>query len=222
MVEQAAVREDRVVAALVLHEQERLGRQLHDTLGPQITAVSMLAASLLERLQARGAAETALAAKLLDRVEQAKVDVRLLARGLMPVDVDAEGLMSALGELAEETESTYGVTCRFEREKLVAVHDNFTATRLYRIAKEAVHNAIKHANAREVVIRLSDDGNQLSLQVRDNGMGLTRDLREIEGMGIRIMRYRCQLIGADLKIASGEPGGVTVTCTINHQEHKDD
>lgn len=218
IVEEASIREERIVAAIVLREQERLGRQLHDTLGPQITAISMLAASLHERLQTERSDETVLAAKLLDRIEMAKVEVRTLASGLMPVEVDAEGLMSALDGLAEETESTHGVACRLECERTVEVHDNFTATRLFRIAKEAVHNAVKHADPGEIVIRLHDDGRELVLQITDDGIGLSDEVAE--GNGIRIMRYRCQIIGATLDIGPGDTGGVVVTCTIQHGEDK--
>jgi len=207
-------------AALTLREQERLGRQLHDTLGPQITAISMLANSLYERLQARAAEETALAAKILDRIEQAKVDVRALAKGLMPVEVDAEGLMSALAELADETAATFAVACHFECDRPVAIHDNFTATRLYRIAKEAVHNAIKHAQPTELVIRLCERGS-LVLEVRDDGIGFSRPLEEISGNGIRIMRHRCRLIGGSLDVYAGPDGGTVVTCSIQQQENRD-
>ncbi len=211
---------EREAAALTLHEQERLGRQLHDTLGPQITAISMLATSLHERLRDKSAEETPLAAKLLARVEQAKVEVRALAKGLIPVEFDAEGLMSALAELADETDETFGIACRFECDRPVALHDNFIATRLYRIAKEAVHNAIKHAQPNEIVIRLCDQ-DHLVLAIEDDGRGFSRPVDEMAGNGIRIMRFRCKLIGASLNIHGGRGGGTVVTCSINKTELRD-
>jgi signal transduction histidine kinase len=206
---------DHNAAALALREQERLGQELHDTLGPQLTAISMLAASLHERLRSHQAEETELAAKLLARVEQAKADVRAFAKGLLPVECDAEGLMIALTDLAEETEETHEIACRLECGKPVAVADNFTATRLYRIAKEAVHNAVKHADPREIRITLSDE-DALTLEVQDDGSGVT-DSPSNSGSGIRIMRHRCELIGGEFSIRPCRDGGTVVTCSISKE-----
>jgi len=111
----------RDVAALTLHEQERLGRQLHDTIGPQMTAISMLATSLHQRLKTVGVAEADLAEKLLNSIEQAKADLRALGKGLIPVEVDDNGLMAALAELADDTEDRFAVRCRFECDTEVKV-----------------------------------------------------------------------------------------------------
>ena len=200
-------------AALMLGEQERLGQELHDTLGPQLAAISMLAASLHDRLQARNADETGLAAKVLAVAEQAKTDVRALTKGLLPVDCDAEALMSALADLAEQTEETHGITCRFDCVERVNVRDNFTATRLYRIAREAVHNAVKHGHPRKIVLSLRCNG-RLVLQVCDDGQGMNSGPLQSEGNGIRIMRHRCELIGGVFEIAAGGDGGAVVKCSI--------
>ena len=205
-------------AVLTLHEQERLGQELHDTLGPQLTAISMLAASLHERLRCRAADETELAAKLLGQIEQTKSDVRALAKGLLPVECDAEGLMSALMDLAEQTEDTHGIACRFECDGVVTVRDNFTATRLFRIAKEAVHNAVKHAKPVEIVVSLSKDCG-LTMQISDDGCGMPPGLKT-EGNGLRIMRHRCQLIGGKFDIRPGRDGGTVVTCSLEKGDNQ--
>lgn len=212
MVDETMKKTNYGAAALTLREQERLGQELHDTLGPQLTGISMLAASLHQRLQSRSADETELAAKLLARIEQTKSDTRALAKGLMPVECDAEGLMSALLDLSEQTEETHGITCWFDCDEVVTVPDNFTATRLYRIAKEAVHNAVKHAQPGEIVISLSNE-RALTLQVRDDGCGMTVDSKD-RGDGIRIMRHRCEVIGGEIDIRPGTNGGTVVTCSI--------
>lgn len=103
-----------------------------------MTAISMLATSLQERLQDKCAEETALAAKLLDHIEQAKVEVRALVKGLMPVEVHAEGSMSALAELADETTATYSIDCHFDCDQSVIMTDDFTATHMYRIVQNAL------------------------------------------------------------------------------------
>ncbi len=204
-------------AALALYEQERLGQELHDTLGPQLTAISMLAASLHDRLLSRDARETELASKLLMRIEQAKADTRAISKGLFPVECDAEGLMSALVDLAEETEEMHEVVCRLNCERPVAIADNFTATRLYRIAKEAVHNAVKHGQPHEINIALSND-NALVLKIADDGCGITEH-PNISGNGIGIMRHRCEVIGGEFDIRTGVHGGTVVTCKIDERKH---
>lgn len=213
MADKSTANIDSDAAALMLLEQEQLGQELHDRLGPQLTAISMLAASLHDRLQSRSAAETELAAKLLDRIEQAKSEARAFAKGLLPVEYDAEGLMSALLELAEDTAETHGIACRLECDEPVPVEDTFTATRLYRIAKEAVHNAVKHGRPHEVVISLTNDS-VLRLQVRDDGCGISGTSKKSGGNGIQIMRQRCALVGGTLEICPGPDGGTLVTCSI--------
>ncbi len=212
MVDETTSEIDHDAAALTLREQERLGQELHDTLGPQLTAISMLAASLHDRLRSRAAGETELAEKLLARIEQAKSDVRAFTKGLLPVECDAEGLMSALTDLAEQTEETHEVVCRLAYTKPVAIADNFTATRLYRIAREAVHNAVKHGRPNEIVISLSNDGT-LTLQIQDDGGGFT-EIPNNKGNGIRIMRHRAEVIGGSLDIRPGHVRGTAVTCSI--------
>jgi signal transduction histidine kinase len=211
MTREAAISDDRHAAALTLRELERLGRELHDTLAPQLTALGMLAASLHERLELRSAAETQLAAKLLNCVEHAKADARSISRGLLPVQVDSGGLMSALSQLVEETQSTHGVICRFDCQQRVDLEDNFTATRLFRVASEAIHNAVKHAHASEIVLGLSDDDG-LRLDVRDDGVGITKGTPE--GCGLRMMRHRCQIVGGTFEVGPGGESGTLVTCVI--------
>ena len=127
--------------------------------------------------------------------------------------------MSALLDLSEQTEETHGITCRFDCDEVVTVLDNFTATRIYRIAKEAVHNAVKHAQPGEIVIKLSNE-RSLTLQVRDNGCGMTAGLKN-KGNGTRIMRHRCEVIGGGFGIRSGKNGGTVVTCSIEKKYTQD-
>ncbi len=216
MVDETLAGTDHDAAALTLREQERLGHELHDTLGPELTAISMLATSLHHRLQEREADETELAAKLLALAEQAKSSVRAFTKGLLPVECDAEGLMSALVDLVEQTEETYEVACRLECAAPVAVAGNFTATRLYRIAKEAVHNAVKHGRPHEIVISLANDGD-LTLTVRDDGVGVQVPISN-RGNGIRIMQHRAKLIGGNFDIRPGRTGGTVVTCSLDKRD----
>ncbi|HLF10919.1 MAG TPA: ATP-binding protein [Gammaproteobacteria bacterium] len=192
-----------------------MGQDLHDSTQQELTGLGLLAQNLSEALDARGASqESQLAAKLAVRISEANLHVRSLARGLVPVPVDAEGLMSALGELARSTEKNHGLSCLFEYSAPVTVADDNVATHLYRIAQEAVANAVKHARADAIAIHLERNEHGLELAVSDNGIGIEpRSIRE-EGVGLRIMEYRCGLIGGTLTVRRQESGGTVVTCTV--------
>jgi signal transduction histidine kinase len=112
----------------------------------------------------------------------------------------------------------WGVPCSFDSDSVVGVRNAKVATQLYRIAQEAVMNAVKHADADEINIELAEDGDELTLTVSDSGIGLSTD-REFEGLGLRLMAHGAALIGADFQARRGEAGGTIVSCRVNlHQE----
>ena len=138
--------------------------------------------------------------------------VRAISRGLIRVEVDAEGLMAALAELAAQTTELHAVTCTFDCPKPVHVADNHTATQLYSIAREAVTNALKHAQARNITIRLDGDEQSVTLRVQDDGVGFPEPPIDTNGMGLKIMRYRAGLVNAHLSVGPAEGAGAVVTC----------
>ncbi len=175
-----------------------------------------MAKDLSERLASEGAArEGELAEKLARGIADVNVHVRSLSRGLVPVDVDAEGLMAALEDLARTVEQRYrSWTCTFECPQTVEVADDDVATHLYRIAQEGVVNAVKHSGGNRIRIRLERDDHELLLEVCDNGTGIGESSRETAGAGMRIMEHRCSLVGGKLAVTSGEDGGTVVICRI--------
>jgi signal transduction histidine kinase len=140
--------------------------------------------------------------------------VRALSNGLVPVEVDAEGLVPALRSLAARISELHGVACSFECHHAVAIVDDQTAMQLYRLSQEAVTNAAKHGRPRHIVIRLGVEGERATLRVIDDGTGMPGKLENAAGTGLRIMRYRADLIGADLDIHAARPHGTIVTCSI--------
>jgi two-component system CheB/CheR fusion protein len=204
---------EREVAMVADSEQQRMGQEMHDGLSQQIAGIGMLAASLADNLKAGGDSQIAdKAARLVSAIEDAKQQSRALSKGLMPIEIDSHGLCPALEELADRTQKTYDIRCTVECSHPAPSLDNFTATHLYRIANEAVHNSVKHASAKRMWIQLMD-GAQVTLSVRDDGVGIKTG-RSAEGEGLRIMRYRAGLIGAKLSLSPAEGGGTIVTCTI--------
>jgi signal transduction histidine kinase len=191
-------------------EQRRIGRDLHDGLGQHLTAAALAGEVLENKLAARGATEAVDARRVIDIVEEAIELTRGLARGLHPVDLEADGLMTSFADLAANTSKRLNVECRFACPDPVFVHDVTRATHLYRIAQEAITNAVKHGRARRIVIGLTADGEWTTLTVDDDGAGLPP--AATPGFGLRNMSHRAQLIGGRFTAAREPAGGTRITC----------
>ncbi|MDZ4405384.1 PAS domain S-box protein [Prosthecobacter sp.] len=194
-------------------EQRRLGQDLHDGLCQSLSGLAFMARSLMKTLEERNLAEpTAKAARLADLIHQSVEQARGIARGLHPVVMDAEGLVSALRELAAQSNGE--VSCRLRCERMVPIADNMTALHLYRIAQEAVANALKHARARTITLSLRLWQNLLTLSVADDGHGLADPVQTGNGMGLRLMRYRADVIGGNFSIQRRKLRGTRMTCSL--------
>jgi signal transduction histidine kinase len=191
-------------------ERERIGHELHDSLGQLLTGIAFLSKSLSRKLAAQSAAEAGEASQIATLINQAVSETRQLARGLQPVEVDEDGLMSALEALAANIERLFHIRCEFRCDVPVRVKDNIVANHFYRIAQEAVNNAIKHGKAKHILIGLDAPRGKVRLSVHDDGMGFHPYLKgNHSGMGLQIMRYRAKMIGAHLDIES-DPGHGTL------------
>jgi signal transduction histidine kinase len=204
----------RKISDLTADEQRRLGQELHDSVGQQLTAVRLLA-ERLERRLADGSTERSIAAEIVAAASQAQEQVRSLARGLVPVAIAAGGLRHALENLAERIRMQRGVLCTVHERDEVIVDDEEVATNLYYIAQEAVTNAIQHGQAQQVTVTLEVVDRSLRLDVSDDGCGfLPQDRANDLGSGLRIMAFRARLVGGRIEITS-EPGhGATISCVI--------
>lgn len=206
--------------------QRRIGQELHDDVQQKLTGLGLMAKHVVDGLAAQAKREVRLsesesfsqlqsvAAQVATEIRETNEHIYLLAQGLVPVQVDAEGLRAALDQLASRTNKLYHVTCRFHCEHPVAITDSFVATHLFRIAQEAVQNALKHSQADHIEIHLEKDNGDIVLRVLDNGVGIDDKHVSSAGMGLRIMAYRAGLIGATLKIERAEPRGSSVTCRM--------
>jgi PAS domain S-box-containing protein len=194
-------------------EKRRIGEDLHDSLCQELAATAFILktkAQTLGKTNAKEAAEFDEAARLVN--ENVGL-ARNLARGLHLVDVTATGLPDALRDFAFRR-SNGRLTCRFECPKPVQVRSEAVAIQLYRVAQEAVTNAIKHGKPRQIVISLRRDHSALVLEVRDNGRGIQKKDNVKKGMGLEIMRHRASVIGGHLNIESRRGRGTKVTCTL--------
>ena len=199
----------REILEIPVSEQRRIGQELHDGLGQQLTGLGMLATSLQNKASKP---DYELAARLASGLQDAIAQVRALSRGLMPVNVDAEGFISALKELTDSVRVQTGIEISLKVKERVQISDSSSALHLYRIAQEAINNALKHARARRIEVAVGIENGRGCLSVRDNGTGFVLS-REIDsGLGLRIMRHRCSLIDADLEIDSDATDGCEIKC----------
>jgi PAS domain S-box-containing protein len=217
-------------------EQRRIGLELHDGMGQELTGLSLVAGTLVKLMSAVPAKESEcevvrqideasftrmadIAKRLNQKISEANRLVHQLSHGIMPVQVDAEALRSALEQLATSIHSPPKISCHFDCPQPVIAPNNTTATHLYRIAQEAVNNALKHSQANEIGISLRQHREQIVLEVSDNGIGLDTvgqlavATHKSRGMGLRTMQYRAGMIGGTLHLERRQSGGTLVRCT---------
>ena len=193
-------------------EQRRIAQDLHDGLGQHLTGIAFMSKVLEEKLADKSLPEAAEAAKIVKMVNQAIENTRQLARGLHPVAAEPLGLMSALRKWANEVEELFHIRCTFRCLKPLPIRDPNLATHLYRIAQEAVHNAIRHGKSRNIEVGLSRKNETGTLTIRDDGDGFQKQESAQPGVGLSIMNYRADMVGGSLKVQPNEDRGVTVTC----------
>ena len=195
-------------------EQERIGRDLHDEVCQYLAAIGFSASMLKQQLESESHTLAKNAEDIASLLQDAAMRTRDLARGLSPVDRDEGGLESALEELASTTSKLSGISCTVICPETVAIRDNLQKIHLFRIAQEALSNALKHGRARSVVIALEVSDGTFSLRVSDDGVGFNPIPGEGKGMGLKIMRYRARMISGKLEIQPNSPFGTVVVCTI--------
>jgi Signal transduction histidine kinase len=195
-------------------EQERIGHDLHDGVCQYLAAIGITASMLRHDAEKTSKGLAAKIEELADHVRDAAGRARQLARGLSPVDRDEGGLESALEELASSTAKLTGISCSFVCPGQAPKLESTPAIHLFRIAQEAVSNALKHGHAKTIVIALDSSDDACSLRVSDDGVGFVPSVTEKKGMGLSIMRYRARMIGGDLEIQPNSPTGIVVACAI--------
>jgi two-component system CheB/CheR fusion protein len=199
----------REILEIPVAEQRRIGQELHDGLGQQLTGLGLLATSLLNKASKP---DHDLATKLASGLQDAISQVRALSRGLMPVDIDAEGFPNALKNLVDDIRFHSNIPVRLKLNERINVLDNSSAMHLYRIAQEALNNAVKHAQANQIEVTLGLESGRGCLSIRDNGKGFDGLPQNSLGLGLRIMQHRCALIDAEFKIESSYADGTDVKC----------
>lgn len=210
-------------------EQRRIGQDLHDGLCQDLIGMAFQADFAAKNLAAREAPEAEAISKLAMTIRDAAAQARQLSHGLNPVNLEAGGLPAALQTMAEKVSTAHQVSCTFHWGGNAQVHDDMIATHLYRIAQEAIGNAIRHGKAGRIQVRFSATrGERLTLVVKDNGIGLPQSLLQKantvpttgittpkpSGIGLQTMRYRANMIGANLWFSPARGNGTIMTCSM--------
>jgi signal transduction histidine kinase len=152
--------------------------------------------------------------RVVELIEEGISLARNLARGLNAVELSNNGLTAALSDFATSTSDLFNISCRLECPQPFLMDDMLVAVHLYRIAQEAVGNAIKHGEAKNVIVQLENSQSGKLLRVVDDGIGLVPMHINGKGMGLRIMSYRSELIGAKLDVRGRATKGTVVTCLL--------
>jgi PAS domain S-box-containing protein len=209
---------EREILEIAGREQLRIGSDLHDGLGQDLTGVALMLRSVVAQLRKENSSARADVEDIISLVNGAIESTRAMARGLAPVGADRGGLIAGLQSMAVRGMERYGVRATFNTSlKEPLTLDDGAATHLYRIAQEAFTNAIRHGRVTQVTIELATAENTLTLSIEDNGRGFDERNATSNGMGMKLMRYRAQMLGGDVSIANTKTGGVVVRCTCPHR-----
>lgn len=205
---------EKEVAEVTERERLRIGHELHDTVCQHLTATSLSLQVLSGKLAQDHLPEARDAERSAQLMEEAIDLTRKLAKGLFPLELAGEGLDGALLELCHSTADRHGIRCQFNNGSNSPTLDSITAMHLYRIAQEAVTNAVKHGHVSRITIDLSVADGELTLRISDDGTGLPAKIVPERGLGLRIMASRAKMIGAAFSVTNNDNGGVTVICRL--------
>ena len=195
-------------------EKQLIAQELHDGLCQHFAGTAMMASLLQRQLAAQAYPEADSARLICELLNTGVKEARNLSHGLHPVSPEGNGLMDALSGLARTVTQLYHIECNYSCKDAVLIDDQNAATHLFRIAQEAINNAMKHGEARQVFITLNNTADGVTLSIRDDGIGIPRKQPSSGGMGLQIMKHRAKSIGAGLTISRAGRRGTLVSCTL--------
>ncbi|MSM39592.1 MAG: sensor histidine kinase [Geobacter sp.] len=211
---------EREIVNVCEEERRRISRDLHDGLCQQLTG-ARLQFSVLERKLAGAGQEPSELKRLSSLLEESVNHAYDLSHGLWPVEHDPQGVSASLDELTRRLAESSGIAIYFIQERGCADCSHGSVTHLYRIAQEAITNAVKHARGSRIVVGLDcRDRTRLTLTVRDDGVGRSVTSRTTGGLGMGIMEHRAKVIGGTLTVSDAQGGGTVVTCVVPCEERK--
>lgn len=191
--------------------QKRLGLQLHDGICQKLTGISMFVKGLIHKKEHQDLLSIGELRQVFNLIQEATTEVRDLAHGIYPGDLEGATLTHVLQKLMAETQGLSGAVCRFQYSEPMMIDDNNIATHIYKITQEGLNNAIAHGRANAIEVSLLRENGQISLTIADNGVGMKPHAGD-QGIGLKIMKYRAQFMGASFSIHPNIPQGVIIKC----------
>jgi len=205
---------EREILEISKREQEKLGELLHDSLGQHLTGIAFKCKVLEKKLTKKRVKNITEPMEIALLINQAINQTRSLSKGLLHFEIEAIGMVNALSELIRATEDLYGIKASFYCDEVTKVHDNTVAAQLYLITQEAINNAVRHGKPSVIEVGFETNDNTLRLTISDNGGGTLPQMDRNKGLGLRIMRYRSEIIGAHLEIKSNKDHGIVIQCRM--------
>lgn len=204
-------------AEVTARERRRIGQDLHDSIGQMVTGISLLSRSLSNSLKRDGHNGGGDASQISELADETSNQIRQISRGLMPSDIIQHGLYASLRKLARSTTDSCGIVCEARFDDSLEFTDVAVETHLYRIAQEAVNNAVRHAEASRIEIIIGEINGMSQLDVVDDGRWIEPEAN-VAGIGLKTMEYRASAIGGQLHIGTNQQGGTQVTCRLENDE----
>lgn len=196
------------------HERHRIGQDLHDGLGQMLTGITLINKNIAASLSEEGHPLAKEVNEITALVKEADEYARSLSRNLIPVELDSSGLVTALHRLTQNAERLFSIECTLHNVLNIHFDDPTSLTHMYRIVQEATSNAVKHGGASKVAISMETDNTKLVVKIKDNGTGFNKDWDKQKGLGVRIMKFRARLIGANFEIENNAADGATIIITL--------
>jgi signal transduction histidine kinase len=196
------------------HERFRIGQDLHDGLGQMLTGITLITKNIAASLKDEVHPLADEVVEITDLLKEADEYARGLSRNLIPVELDSSGLVAALQRLASNAERLFNIECKLKNTLNIHFDDPTSLTHLFRIVQEATSNAVKHGNASKVQVDMKHDETKLVVKIEDNGTGFSSDWDQHKGLGVRIMKFRSRLIGANFEIEKSSLGGAAIVITL--------
>jgi signal transduction histidine kinase len=205
---------EREILEISNREQRRIGQDLHDSLCQHLAGIGFMGKVLEKKVSSKVPLKMIDVKEIVNLIDQAITLTKGYARGLNPVELQADGLMFALRKLAENVQKLFGVTCELNCHEPIYILNNEMANHLYRIVQESINNAIKHGKADSIAISLKKNSATCLLTISDNGVGIRKAKSTGKGMGFNIMRYRASMFGATVDMRRREQGGTDIVCSF--------
>jgi DNA-binding LacI/PurR family transcriptional regulator/signal transduction histidine kinase len=196
------------------NERMKIGQELHDDICQNMVGISAIGKVLENQLSLIDPEKAEKAAYLNQLINTTLVKTKALSEGLYPAGLEKSGLLIMLNQLAKNTELQFNVRCSVIEEETGGCDDDLIALHLYRIAQEAINNAVKHANPDTIEIHFSPGKEKMELRISDNGTGIRDDFERSMGLGIKSMRYRSNIIGGIFEIKKNDVSGTSVRCSV--------